>query len=160
MLTIRPAQSDDASPIAQVGYAAWLKGIGTHLDPDVRGRVSRDTFLAFAKACREQILVAEVDGTLAGFCATEDGDNDISDLWVSPSYEGRGVGSRLMSAVEEVIAKRGHERAEIEALTANVRAVSLYEHLGYHIIWQGVSMSDLLKVELHKTLLAKRLGGR
>jgi ribosomal-protein-alanine N-acetyltransferase len=42
-----------------------------------------------------------VNGVLAGLGASEDRDNHISDIWVAPENEGKGVGSALIAALEE-----------------------------------------------------------
>ena len=102
--------------------------------------------------------MAECDGRVIGFAGTEEGDNYMSDLWVSPDFEGRGIGARLVAALERVIAERGYDSAEIEVLTANARALQLYARLGYQIVWQGRREDAVLSVELHKTLLSKGVG--
>lgn len=130
---IRPARSGDAEAVGRVGYAAWRKGIGTHVPASALDTVSRATFASFAKTHHDQVLVATVGRDLAGFVATEHGDNVITDLWVTPEFGGREIGSMLIAAAERMIAHRGHDTAEIEVMTANVRALGLYQHLGYDI---------------------------
>ncbi len=49
----------------------------------------------------------------------------------------------------------GYDTAEVEVLTRNERALSLYRHLGYEIAWQGTREDEVLHVTLHKTLLTK-----
>ena len=159
-ISLRPARLSDAAQIGAVGYAAWLKGIGGHVGPEAHCRIDAETFEAFARTSWAQILVAECDGAVVGFAGTEAGDNYISDLWVSPDFEGRGIGARLVAALERVIAERGYDSAEIEVLTANGRALQLYQRLGYRIVWQGRREDAVLCVELHKTLLSKGVGAK
>ena len=109
----------------------------------------------FARTHTNQVIVAEGDGNLFGFAATEDGDNYISDLWVAPDFEGYGIGTALLSALEEIIADRGYGTARLEVLTDNQRAVSLYRYLGYRIVRQGMRKDKVLCVTLHKTLMQK-----
>ena len=154
---IRPAHSSDASQIGDVGFAAWLRGIGEHVSSEAHTRICSETFASFARNNSSQIFVAEHAGCIVGFAATEDGDNCISDLWVSPNFEGRGAGSSLIAAMENVIAKRGYDTAEVEVLTANSRAHRLYRHLGYQTVWQGFRDDEVLMIQLHKTILAKEL---
>ena len=154
---IRPAQISDAPHLGAVGYSAWLKGIGDHVDPEVHQRISSETFSSFVRACCAQILVVERNGIVAGFVGTENGENSISDLWISPDFEGLGLGSALVAAVELVVANRGYNTVEIEVLSANCRALRLYHHLGYETVWQGNREDSVLSVELHKTRLKKKI---
>ena len=128
-ISIRPARIADASEFGTVGYAAWLRGIGVHVSPEAHERISPEIFASFARTNVDQIVVAEDDDTILGFAATEDDDNYLSDHWVSPNYEGRGIGTALLSVLETTIANRGYDTAEMEVLTRNERALSLYRHL-------------------------------
>lgn len=156
-LVIRPARPGDAERIGAVGHAAWLKGIGVHVEPPAHERVTPATFALFAATRCGEIVVAEIDGTMAGFAGTELGDNYISDVWVAPDFESRGVATALLAAIEGVIAERGHRDAEIEVLSANGRALSLYRHLGYEVTWEGARADPVLSLELPKTRLRKPL---
>ncbi|MGI9480280.1 MAG: GNAT family N-acetyltransferase [Hyphomicrobiaceae bacterium] len=153
--SIRPARVEDTRRIGAVGHQAWLKGISPHVCPEVRERIAPKTFELFARTHTIQVIVAEGDGNLFGFAATEDGDNYISDLWVAPDFEGYGVGTALLSALEEIIADRGYGTARLEVLTDNERAVSLYRYLGYGIEWQGMRHDEVLLLALRKTLMVK-----
>lgn len=157
--TIRPARADDVRQIAGIGYDAWCKGIGDLVPPQARHRISPETFAALARDARAEILVAEVDGSVVGFSATEHGDNHITDLWVSPDVEGQGIGTALIVATEERIGLRGYDTVEIDVMTENRRALGLYEYLGYRPIRESLDVDAYLLVELHKTRLRKRLPG-
>lgn len=56
---------------------------------------------------------------------------DIEDLWVSPEYRSRGIGSRLMDAAEALVRQRGYARVGLGVAVDNVRARSLYQRRGY-----------------------------
>lgn len=152
---LRPARTSDALQIGAVGFAAWCKGIGVHVSSEAHTRIDPDVFSAFARNKSEQIIVAECSGAVIGFAATEDGDNYISDLWVAPDFEGRGAGTALLSAVEDVIAGRGYSTAEVEVLAENARALTLYRRLGYKPVWEGKRQDEVLLVDLNKILLSK-----
>ncbi|MEO1469166.1 MAG: GNAT family N-acetyltransferase [Pseudomonadota bacterium] len=55
----------------------------------------------------------------------------ISDLWVDPRIRGRGVASALIARAGRDLADLGCRRIEISAITANSRAIRLYEALGF-----------------------------
>lgn len=134
---IRSATIADAPSIGMVGYAAWLKGIGDLVGLGAHSRISEATFSGFAETSHAEIVVAELNGEVVGFAGTEHGDNCISDVWVAPLYEGRGLGTALVTSLELIIADRGYDDAEIEVLSVNGRALRLYRRLGYTVIWQG-----------------------
>ncbi|MBM6594572.1 GNAT family N-acetyltransferase [Microvirga pudoricolor] len=158
VVDIRPALPDDAADLARIGLAAWLKGIGPHVPDAVRGRMVRDNpFVPFIREMGPGILVATVNGHVAGLAACEHSDDLISDLWVSPDHEGRGAGSALVRALEREIAARGHAEARLEVLAANSRAASLYERLGYQRLWQAVRYDAILAMDLDKIGLGKPL---
>lgn len=56
---------------------------------------------------------------------------DIEDLFVSPDYRSRGIGSQLMDAVEDLAKEQGYFRVGLGVGSDNFRARSLYEHRGY-----------------------------
>ena len=147
----------DASQIGRVGHASWLSGVGVHVSREAHERITPETFASFARTRTDRIFVAEDYDTIFGFAATENADNYISDLWVCPSFEGYGIGTALLLTLETSIAKQGYDAAEIEVLTSNVRAMALYRHLGYRIVWQRTRQDNVLLIPLSKTLLRKKI---
>ena len=108
MIQIRPATAGDAAILAEIGLAAWRKGILPLVSESVVDRITAENpFIPFLKDMGPRILVATSDDALAGLGACEHGDDYISDVWVSPVFEGRGVGSALLHALEREIAARG-----------------------------------------------------
>ena len=156
-ISIRPARPGDATHLGEIGLASWRKGIAPLVDPDTHARIDADAFAAFVRNSAPEILVAEVAGDIAGFAGSEYGDHRITDLWVRPDREGRGVGSALLAAIEARLTRRGVGTAEIEVMTANRRALRLYRCLGYEPVWSGLSHDATLLVDLEKTRLRKNL---
>lgn len=62
---------------------------------------------------------------------------DIEDLFVSPDYRSRGIGSQLMDAVENLARQQGYSRVGLGVGVENVRARSLYERRGYKTLAFG-----------------------
>jgi len=56
---------------------------------------------------------------------------EFTELAVAPSYQSRGVGTRLH---DEVLSDLPHERALLSALAENTRVVAYYEHRGWRVI--------------------------
>ena len=94
-----------------------------------------------------------------GIGAWEKGAGYITDLWIAPAHEGRGGGSTLLAAMESAIAGAGFREATLEVHTSNDRALRLYLHRGYRVLWQGEKLDRLTNVVLDKTRMAKALTG-
>jgi GNAT superfamily N-acetyltransferase len=56
---------------------------------------------------------------------------EIQDVFVPPEVRGRGIGTKLSRAAEELARTRGHGRVSISASVANEGALRLYRRLGY-----------------------------
>jgi ribosomal protein S18 acetylase RimI-like enzyme len=84
------------------------------------------------------VLVADVDGTIAGFISVTEkkhwtGQRDayVGELVVASELEGRGFGSALVEGAKTWSRHRGLERISLSTGTRNGRARRLYESLGF-----------------------------
>lgn len=149
----------DIPVLASAAFAAWEQGVAPHVSEAARAKMNEVDFSDFIRRDPEQVLAAYLDGQPVGFVATEYGDGYISDLWVDPNHEGKGVGRALLGAIFERITSRDLDSATLEVLTANTRALELYQHLGFVISWQGMRPDGYLSEPLHKTGMLKALKG-
>ena len=157
LLTIRRAKRSDATSLAKIGHQAWQRGIAAYLPENARDKIGPKIFEDFANSFPDQILIAEDEDGILGFAATENGDNHVTDLWVAPANQGKGIGSKLMERMEARARNRGYDSVELEVLTSNTRALSLYKYLGYRVTKRGMRMDRVLELPLHKTKLKKSL---
>jgi ribosomal protein S18 acetylase RimI-like enzyme len=67
----------------------------------------------------------------------------ISNVSIYPEFRSFGIGTKLLSAIEEEVKSIGKKRIVLHAETHNKRAISLYERLGYKI----ESTSPSLKIK-------------
>ncbi|TAY79725.1 GNAT family N-acetyltransferase [Rhizobium ruizarguesonis] len=159
MIEVRRAKSDELQELARIGLASWRKGILPLVAAEVALRIEKDNpFIPFLNEQGGSILVAEADGALAGLGASEYRDNHISDIWVAPEHEGKGVGSALIKALEDQFRAQGFSEATIQVSANNKRALGLYQHLGYHETWRGFDHDPILNTSLEKVALIKLLG--
>ena len=85
------------------------------------------------------VLVAVHDDAPCGFIAGFDEEDAearsryfyIAELSVAEAMRGHGVGTRLISAIEEVARERGYNSIGIGVLARNTRVKELYDRLGY-----------------------------
>jgi ribosomal protein S18 acetylase RimI-like enzyme len=93
----------------------------------------------------KQYVLAEVDGKPAGFGVIHfRGDPMwerpeqvplVMDVWVAPELRRRGIGSRMISALEQSARDRGFPCVYIQVQAdKNPRAVELYQRLGYRLL--------------------------
>ncbi|MBX3584179.1 MAG: GNAT family N-acetyltransferase [Rhizobiaceae bacterium] len=160
MIEIRNAMPGEIGDLAKLGLAAWRKGIMPLVPRDTVERTEKaNPFVPFLEKMGSRVLVAVVGDRLAGIAACEHSDDYISDVWVAPAFEGRGVASALIRALEGEIVARGFASARIHVAAANDRARGLYDHLGYRETARRTAFDPVLETTLEKIELAKDLVG-
>lgn len=145
-LILRPAQEQDAFDLYQ---ACWCDR------PFMAVQDFLQRCLAAMQRGRGFALVAEAQGQVVGFgMLTLWGQmGEISDLVVSPSRRGGGIGTALIEYLSEKAARLGIPAVEIGVSESNPRARALYERLGF-------SPHRTLELNLETiTYLALRLRG-
>ena len=84
-------------------------------------------------------FMLEADGKCVGYALTaktysrEAGGKVLwlEELFVLPEYRSRGLGREYFAYIERYAKENGFARIRLEAETSNLRAISLYERLGY-----------------------------
>jgi GNAT superfamily N-acetyltransferase len=84
-------------------------------------------YLPEGQIANGQVIVAEVDGEIAGFAAVVGG--ELDGLFVEPDLWGRGIGRVLADAAAHEARSRGLALQVI----ANPRARWFYEHCGFSV---------------------------
>ncbi|MGG2477865.1 GNAT family N-acetyltransferase, partial [Rhizobium sp. BR5] len=92
MIVIRNALEREAKVLAAIGIRAWRQatmalGITTPLYDN-----AASAFSNFTRSSWLAIRVAELGGSVAGWAAREHFDEAISDFWIDPDFQRRGIG--------------------------------------------------------------------
>jgi putative acetyltransferase len=115
-------------------------------------RTARDYGRSIEKA---HVLVAESPWEVIGFAVLGCKSGELHALYVHPEWTGRGVGGRLLTAVEARALELGHS---VVTLNATLNAVTFYEAQGYTALGPG-SYSLPEGLELRCERMQKPLAG-
>ena len=83
----------------------------------------------------ETIVVAELDGKIAGFAAVWEPDAFIHHLYVDPAMHRRGAGRALIAALAQMCSKP----LELKCQINNRPAMAFYRRLGFQTADSGIS---------------------
>lgn len=140
-LVLRSAEVSDAA--ALIEYLKVTSGETPYLirEPDeVTFTLAQEE--SFIKACeaaeRELMLVATVDGEHAGTCSLMSKGNfsryrhrcEVA-IALYQKFSVAGIGELMLQRVLDVAKRCGYEQAELEVVSDNQRAISLYRKLGF-----------------------------
>lgn len=123
-LTLRLARPDEHSNLEELQRHASLEL------PEYRDQLIANPdamHLPPAQIANGQVIVAELDGQLAGFAAVVGG--ELDGLFVDPDLWGLGIGKALVDAATHEARRKGYALA----VTANPRARSFYEKCGFSV---------------------------
>lgn len=141
-MEIYPAQPADADVILALQKLAYQSEADLYQDSslpplrqtleDLRHEISTQVFL---KAVESSEIIGSVRAVCEGSTA------QIGRLLVQPAFQGRGVGTALMTAIEAACGTV--ERFELFTGEKSVRNIRLYERLGYSV-FKRVALTPLI----------------
>ena len=139
MVTIRPILPQDDAAMASIIFAA-LESYGLDKPGTVYTDASTRELSKLFKTPRSGYLVAEEDGVILGGCGvfpTPDlpvGTAELVKMYVDASHRGKGLGTMLVLATENLAINLGYIRLYLESFPNLKEAISLYKKLGFKII--------------------------
>ncbi len=149
-VTLRRARPDDAEQIAGISVRAWAHAYESFLDPRVlaeRTAASQaDRWRGWLAGTETETQVAEVRGRIAGYAtvgASRDGDagktvGQLSGLYVEPSAQGAGLGTRLLADAVARLRDSGYTVATLWVFEENGLGRAFYERHGWRPDPDGV----------------------
>jgi len=138
---IRPCRIDDLPTLE------WF-GLFSHQRELLRNQFERH------QRGESIMLVAEVNGVASGQAWIDLARQNVDStavIWairVFPTLQRKGIGSRLITAAEEILRARGFEFAELSVDESNESARRLYERLGYSLVESTSINQSLLRKPL------------
>ncbi len=128
MIEIRKAVSSDLEPVracALAAYQMYVERIGREPAPMVAD------FAASINAGR--LYIADEEGQLAGFVVfyAKSDHLHLENVAVSPGFQQRGIGRKLVEFVEQQARRGGYPRVELYTNARMTENLGLYPRLGY-----------------------------
>lgn len=138
---IRPAQVDDIVGMADIHYAAVHQLAAGFYPREVLDSWSRlpderryQQLRTAIDSSEEILVVAKAGEELAGWGAVVPGVGDLRAVYIGPDFARRGIGSRLLSALERLAVDAGSIELKLEA---SINAVAFYRARGYETVGPG-----------------------
>ena len=154
-LTIRRAIPEDAAAYSALARQLAIDTFAEHNDPDDFAAYLRDTY-GVERQCAEiadaggGVLLAEVDGTLAGYayvrrgrapaCVTGEAPAEIARFYVDGRWHGRGIAQALMRRTVEEAQGSGARTVWLGVWEHNRRARAFYAKCGFADVGSHVFM--------------------
>ena len=143
-VAIRRAEPSDEDALRTLDHANWTTlSSPAPVPPPERPFFSERTIV-------DDVLVAELDGELAGYVKlgrpTEAPSNAhvqmVQGITVEPAFRGHGVGRALLDAAVSEARARGARRLTLRVLSHNDAALALYGSAGFVV--EGVQREEFL----------------
>jgi len=140
LISFRAALPSDAEAVAAIHDAAWrstYQGIIPHLY--LERMIARRGPLWWQRQIERgsKITLLIFDGVPQGYAAWGEARGpwpwpagEIFELYVSPVFQGAGLGTRLFAAARDELKRRGYGRLIVWALQDNELACAFYDALG------------------------------
>ena len=131
---IEPA--DPASVDAQAALRHYLAEIAARIPQGQTGPDEAEAVDDYRPPDGVFLLVSAGD-TVVGCGAVrrlEPGVGEVKRMWIDPNARGRGLGRRLLDALEDAAHARGYHRLRLDTHEVLVQAIGLYETQGYRRI--------------------------
>jgi ribosomal protein S18 acetylase RimI-like enzyme len=126
---IRPATDADAEAIAGIQARTWRWAYGDFIAPEDMPVASERLPRWREVIAAGRVRVFDQDGEVVGYVAVDD--DELASLYVDPTAQGAGVGTRLLQDAQERIRTAGHARAWLYVYADNAHGCAFYERHGW-----------------------------
>ena len=144
-IVIRKVKYEDIEQIVDINIKDWKKVYKGIIDDDILNNLNREEKI---KKWREHynignVIVAEENGVILGYCRYEDNANDedlkidseIIALYVDCDTLGMGIGRKLVEYVMKDLKNKNKTKMIIWCLEKNQNARKFYEKMGGKLIY-------------------------
>jgi GNAT superfamily N-acetyltransferase len=128
-VTLRPAQPNDATAVAEIWYAGWPDGHRGNVPDELVAVRTEESFHTRAAERVADTTVAVVGDQVAGFVMVV-GD-EVEQVYVSAAHRGTGIAGLLLAEAERQVRAAGYGQAWLAVVAGNARARRFYERSGW-----------------------------
>ena len=130
---IRHATINDMGAIFRIHTSAVREIAAAHYSPaQVDVWVGRKSAARFRESISDKVVIVDDEaGSVFGFAQLDTNTSTVEAVYVDPAYSRRGIGSRLLAALES--SARASGTGEL-TLDASLNSVSFYESAGYAVV--------------------------
>ncbi len=167
-LILRQPTAADVPALADLGRHSFVVKFGhlytsDNLDPFLEEVFSQDAIAAELADPERRYCIAELGGTLAGYCKVGLGSSyaehssgshfgELKQLYTAPDMTGRGIGAALMDWALEELKALGVQTVLLTVYSENYGAQRFYERYGFAKIadidfWVGSHRDDEFLLE-------------
>jgi GNAT superfamily N-acetyltransferase len=136
-VVVRTAGAGDLDAVVDVFLGCWRSSYAGRLPASLVASMSdyaaRSLWSRALTTPGRRVSVAEVDGRICGVVGFEARDEDgwVHSLYVAPSAQGSGLGSRLLSSAAAELAAAGCRRGLLWVFAGNAPSVAFYARHGW-----------------------------
>ena len=149
MVTIRPANSSDAAPLAEIAERTFRDAFAAHnSEEDIDLHCARNfgAEIQSGEISNPKLttLLAEIAGELVGFaqlrlthsasCVKGDQPAELNRIYVASEWHGRGVAHELMRAVFAAAARAESDCIWLGVWERNFKAIAFYRKYGFRVV--------------------------
>ncbi|PLW76757.1 GNAT family N-acetyltransferase [Cohaesibacter celericrescens] len=156
---LRPITAHDLNAATLCGVAAWVSTIAPLLDKFEASDLSKieQTFQYFFLAHlmkrdndQDHLIVAELDGQIAGFYNLDSVTAELTDLWVPQQWQGQGTAGLMLRDAMATAREFGHANLTLEVQVGNVRAIAFYHKHDFVECGRKVERDPILECMVEK----------
>jgi ribosomal protein S18 acetylase RimI-like enzyme len=125
IMQIRAADANDSSRCAEIHVLA--RRLMSYL-PETHTPAEVQVWKRYVVFPQQAVWVAEIDREIVGYASLEG--RDLTNLYVHPDYQRRGVGSALLARVQAIAS----EGLQLWTFQQNEGAIRFYERNGFHVL--------------------------
>jgi GNAT superfamily N-acetyltransferase len=127
---------DPAEAQARNALLAYLSEVQARIEGPVVDPAEADDVAAFSAPTGAFLLVLDEDAVVGcGAVRTlSAGVGEIKRMWIRPTHRGRGLGGKLLEALETRSRELGHAVVRLDTNRSLVEALELYRTRGYRAV--------------------------
>ncbi len=156
-LIIREAREEDIDAVSDITRRAWGGVTMAQLREERHGILGGKPW--YEHKCAEiqdgfrrnhkSFIVAELAGRVVGYasfsCPTDSGIGVVGNNAVDPDFQGRGIGTRLISRVVEILKDKGFTVLQVSTMLQDKPAQRVYEKIGFKEIGRSIHYTMSIK---------------